>query len=367
MKSISYLRIVTFVFLTLCVFGAAIAFIGDSAHLFHSGYEKKIAESLNSNYFVEGVTNYDERLVQKFRLNSLPIGTELNTIILGSSRTMQISENLFRKRTINLSVSGAGIEDYIALYHLAKKFNPKRVVVGVDPWVFNAKNGLVGWKTLSDEFLAESSNLGLSSKPVMKFNEDVWLQLINIKYIKASLQTNIKARLIAILNGLDRQDLVMTTAENPCPDKDGLRPDGTRIYNSSFALLSPDQVEASAIQYATPPINLLSGFDRIDQNYWGLFKQFILEMANKSEVEIVLLPFHPSSYERILTQVGIVHDVEHRIREFAANNGIPLIGSYDPEMVGCNKVDFGDGLHPKTACISKMFGTTKEKATALKH
>ncbi len=367
MKSISYLRIVTFVFLTLCVLGAAIAFIGDSAHLFHSGYEKKIAESLNSNYFVEGVTNYDERLVQKFRLNSLPVGTELNTIILGSSRTMQISENLFRKRTINLSVSGAGIEDYIALYHLAKKFNPKRVVIGVDPWVFNAKNGLVGWKTLSDEFISESRDLGLSGEPTLKFNEYVWLQLINITYIKSSLQTNIKARLIAILNGLDRQDLVMTASENPCPDKDGIRPDGTRIYNSSFALLSPDQVESSAIQYATPPINLLSGFDMIDQNYWGLFKQFILEVANKSKVLIVLPPFHPATYKGIMGQVGIIHDVELKLRKFAADNGLQLIGSYDPEKVGCNKFGFWDGLHPKTLCISKLFGTTNRNVTVLKH
>ncbi|MGC8604151.1 MAG: hypothetical protein ACP5VS_10720, partial [Desulfomonilaceae bacterium] len=124
MKSKSYVRTVIFVFLTLCIFGAIIAFIGDSAHLFHSEYEKKIAESLNSNHFVEGVTNYDERLVQKYRLNGLPDGSKLNTIILGSSRTMEISEDLFRKKTINLSVSGAGIEDYLALYHLAKRFEP---------------------------------------------------------------------------------------------------------------------------------------------------------------------------------------------------------------------------------------------------
>ncbi|MDA8407319.1 MAG: hypothetical protein M0T73_10750 [Deltaproteobacteria bacterium] len=367
MKSASYLRNLAFVFITLCIFGATIAFIGDSAHLFHSGYERKIAESLNSNHFVEGVTNYDERLVQKFRLNSLPDGTKLNTIILGSSRTMQISENLFRKRTINLSVSGAGIEDYLALYHLAKRFNPKRVVIGVDPWVFNARNGLVGWKTLSDEFLAESSNLGLCSRPVIKFNEDVWLQLINIKYIKSSLRTNIKERFLAILNGFDRQDLVMTTAENPCPDKDGLRPDGTRIYNSSFSLLSPDQVEASAIQYATPPINLLSGFDRIDENYWGLFKQLISDMAKKSKVVIVLPPFHPSSYKRIIVKVGIIHEVEQKLIKFAADSGLQLIGSYDPEKVGCNKFGFWDGLHPKTVCISKMFGTTNRNVTVFKH
>lgn len=361
MKSKSYVRTVIFVFLTLCIFGAIIAFVGDSAHLFHSEYEKKIAESLNSNHFVEGVTNYDERLVQKYRLNGLPDGSKLNTIILGSSRTMEISEDLFRKKTINLSVSGAGIEDYLALYHLAKRFEPERVVIGVDPWVFNANNGLVGWKTLSDEFLAESKCLGMAGEPVVKFNKDLWLQLININYIKESLKTNIKARLIAIINGLERQDLVMTTAENPLPDKDGIRPDGTRIYRSNFSLMTPDQVEESAIEYSTPPITLLDGFDSIDQKYWRLFKLFVLRIANKSEIVIVLSPFHPASYKRIMSQIRIIHDVELKISKFAADNGFELIGSYDPEKVGCNKFVFWDGLHPKNSCFMKMFGMEHRK------
>jgi uncharacterized membrane protein len=359
MKSISYLRIVTFVFLTLCVFGAAIAFIGDSAHLFHSGYEKKIAESLNSNYFVEGVTNYDERLVQKFRLNSLPIGTELNTIILGSSRTMQISENLFRKRTINLSVSGAGIEDYIALYHLAKKFNPKRVVIGVDPWVFNAKNGLVGWKTLSDEFLAESANLGSFRGPSIGFKQELWSQLFNITYIRASLRSNLGARLRRMFNASFREDLIVTAVENPSLDRDGIRPDGSRIYNLHFAERSPNEVESSAIQFGTPPFELMSGFQKIDPACWSLFKKFILDVRSRSKVLIALAPFHPSSYKMILPLVPTVHEVEQRIREFTGDNGILIVGSYDPERVNCDKVDFLDGLHPKTGCISRMFATRK--------
>ena len=354
MKSDSYLQITSIVFLLLCIIGATIAFVGDNSHLFHSGYEKKIAESLNSNYFVEGVTNYDERLVQKFRLNGLPVGTKLNTIILGSSRTMQISENLFSTKTINLSVSGAGIEDYLALYHLAKRFNPKRVVIGVDPWLFNAKSGLGGWKTLTNEFLSESRVLGFSREPIVRFNEDRWLQLINITYIKASLQTNIKARLIAMMNGPNPHDLVITKEENPYSAKDGLRPDGTRIYNSSRSLQSPYQVEMSAIQYATPPVHLLSGFDGIDKSRWNLFKTLILEIVNKSEVVIVLLPFHPASFKRLMEQFSIINNVELELRKFAADNGLQLIGSYNPGEVGCNKFGFWDGLHPKKSCVSKM-------------
>ncbi|MGC8603735.1 MAG: hypothetical protein ACP5VS_08620, partial [Desulfomonilaceae bacterium] len=229
------------------------------------------------------------------------------------------------------------------------------------PWVFNANNGLVGWKTLSDEFLAESKCLGVAGEPVVKFNKDLCLQLININYIKESLKTNIKARLIAIINGLERQDLVMTTVENPLPDKDGIRPDGTRIYRSNFSLMTPDQVEESAIEYSTPPITLLDGFDSIDQKYWRLFKLFVLRIANKSEIVIVLSPFHPASYKRIMSQIRIIHDVELKISKFAADNGFELIGSYDPEKVGCNKFVFWDGLHPKNSCFMKMFGMEHRK------
>ena len=357
MKSDSYLKIVATVFLLSCISGAGIAFVGDSAYLFHSDYERKIAEYLNSNYFVEGVTNYDERLVQKFRLNSLPARLKPDTIVLGSSRMMQITQNLLNKKTINLSVSGASIEDYLALYHLSKRFNPKRVVIGVDPWVFNAKSGLVGWKTLSNEFLAESTNLGKFMGHAIEFDQDVWLQLFNITYIRASLRANIKARLAAMVNALGREDLIKTVVETPRSDKDGIRPDGSRIYNLNFAGRSPNQVEESAIQFATSPFQLLSGFQRIDKSYWSLFRKFVLDVRSKSKVIIALPPFHPSYYKRIVNKVPMVPEVERKIRAFAEDNGILIVGSYDPERVNCDKVDFLDGLHPKTGCISKMFAT----------
>ena len=47
-------------------------------------------------------------------------------------------------KLLNLSVSGASIEDQIAITEMAlEKFNPQKIILSADPWLFNKKNNQI--------------------------------------------------------------------------------------------------------------------------------------------------------------------------------------------------------------------------------
>ena len=88
----------------------------DPANIFGNGaYEKGISDYLIQGYHVVNIMNYDERLLQKFYIESLKNGPK--TIVLGSSRSMQLSSRLLSQQVINNGVSGASVEDLLAIYN----------------------------------------------------------------------------------------------------------------------------------------------------------------------------------------------------------------------------------------------------------
>ena len=70
-------------------------------------------------------TKMDERKFIKNRIINENLDPEI--LIVGSSRIMQISNENFNKQILNLSVSGASIEDHIAIVSiLLKNLNQKK-------------------------------------------------------------------------------------------------------------------------------------------------------------------------------------------------------------------------------------------------
>ena len=116
-------------------------YLGDNAKLYSKGYENKIAKILIDGYNVTNINNYDERILQREWINQL--GKSPDIVVLGSSRSMMIREKDFENtKLMNNTVSGASIQDLIAIYQLYKTKNllPKTFVIGLDPWIFNQNN-----------------------------------------------------------------------------------------------------------------------------------------------------------------------------------------------------------------------------------
>ena len=47
--------------------------------------------------------------------------------------------------------------------------------------------------------------------------------------------------------------------------------------------------------------------------------------------------------------------MEERVRAIAASQGATVVGSLDPERVGCEAANMRDFIHPDEVCLRKVF------------
>ena len=103
-------------------------------------------------------TKMDDRQFVKNRI--LVETLDVKNLIIGSSRIMKISNKNFNQQVLNLGVSGASIQDHIAITEMAlEKFNPNKIFLGADPWLFNKYNNQLRWNSISDEYKISLKNI----------------------------------------------------------------------------------------------------------------------------------------------------------------------------------------------------------------
>ena len=88
-----------------------------------------------------------------------------------------------------------------------------------------------------------------------------------------------------------------------------------------------------------------------------LTEQLTKYFLNKGvEVKYLLIPVHPYSYEKWKSEGdsrGFL-TAEKSYRNFAAQIDVPIFGSYNPKIFGCENDDFRDWVHPLPSCIRKI-------------
>ncbi len=295
--------------------------------------EEVMAKALES-YEVIYSSNINERLFVKNRVKYENIQPE--AIVIGSSRLMQASSKGTNFDLLNLSVSGASIEDLVAIWELSSnKFNPDYVFLGADPWIFNANSGQSRWKSLELEYRSAVSKLGVrndfSQSQIISTSS---LNTVAVKFYDLINMSKIKA-------DDDTQSFV-----------DKIRKDGSRVYNLTYANKSLKEVERGALSYAS---YAMSNYQYSNEIRYILEKFVSSLKAQNRIVVLVLSPYHPNLYNLMQLQDRKYLEIENIFKEIAVTYGAELIGSYDPTKVGCSAEDFFDGMHPKDKCIEKIF------------
>lgn len=100
----------------------------------------------------------------------------------------------------------------------------------------------------------------------------------------------------------------------------------------------------------------------IDGNALELLKQLTdFYLRNGSVVTYVLVPVHPFSFEKWRSEGDSrgFNLAETTYRKFAGVNGITIVGSYDPSIVGCKNTDFRDWVHPLPRCTNLIVDALK--------
>ncbi len=331
----------------------------DPANLFSGGaYERGVAALLAQGQNVTNLRNFDERLLQKFSLQALPQRPPV--LVLGSSRTMLIGENLFPKGTLhNGAVSGGVLEDMLAVYELytARGWYPDTLILGIDPWMFNANHGQERWKTLAPEALrmrrilgaeaagaAEGEGLGglvQTGSTVAKLGE-----LVSLSYFQEAIKT---------LRDPSKRPTEYRATASPVNDEFTKHPDNSIAYDRKFREQGSEELAKAYI--ASKPVYSLGTFTGLAADPRETLAKLVAHARQHGAVvQIFLAPYHPTvwSFVAARPEYQYAARAETWCREFAAAQNLTVLGSFDPVPFGLTGADFYDGMHCKPAVVERL-------------
>jgi hypothetical protein len=348
-------NIVLFIF-PVIVFVGLINYFADPAHIFNDDYEKGMVEIINSGNNVANAGNYDARLFQKIYIDKL--SESKNIIVIGSSRSMQIREGLFNGTFFNNSVSGAVLEDYIAITQLYAKNKklPNKVIIGVDPWIFNENHSQERWETLKENyfsFLKDNkldNNNNITQNYLKKYLfENKLTSFLSVRYFQESIKY--------IASGNYFQDDYFSTKTKELSSNVRLD-DGSLVYRNSFRNSDLSEINNKAKNYINGSVYSIEQFLSISDRYRNQFEVLINFYRNKHiDVVLFLPPYHPTVYNYINNnkEYKMIKNVEIYLNEFADKSNVKILGSYNPENLNLDSNSFYDGMHPKEEVIQKLF------------
>ena len=298
--------------------------------------EAKLAKQLSKLNSIYSI-NMDERQFIKNRIIHESLNPEI--IVIGSSRTMEISNDLFDQNLLNLGVSGASIEDHITITEMAlEKFNPKIILLGADPYLFNKYNYQLRWKSLSKEYQISLSKLRNLTNQNKIFN----LEKINVEY---AFYQKILEKIYVFIN-VRKLELELNTSVNKNLYKNIILRDGTILHKKGTQIEKKQDV---SLNYAMRPY-------RYTEEYYKLYDEFIhnLVTKHKKKVILVLPPYRFNDLDLSVKEQLNYLDVEKKFKDLAIKNSIQIIGSYEQKNLNCTNEEFHDHMHPKKTCMNKI-------------
>lgn len=309
--------------------------------LLGKNFESILAETLRSHGAIYA-SNMDERLFIKYRINFEDY--QPGCIAIGSSRIMQIGNENVNCKFLNLGVSGASVQDDVAILGMAfPKFKPKTIFIGVDPWLFNSNSSQGRWVTLKDQYATTTQRLNSpnefsqsSDVENIKSHKDYFVNMITSLYLKVNI------------NNL--------WANNDTPSlREKIRHDGKRVYSTNFIQKKGEEREK---EFEGQLIYGMNNFN-LSRNLIEEFQLLIRHYQKTARVILILSPYHPELYHRIESRKMIHLEMEKQLISIAHENGVDIVGSYDPGKIGCIETDFYDGMHPNSKCMGKALSKIK--------
>lgn len=271
----------------------------------------------------------------------IPRMPRCDIVVIGSSRVFCLHQEPFVPRTFkNLGVTCATLEELRAIVELLRREEklPDHLIVGVDPWTFNPRHLERG----PDRCLRTAGRI--SPCDDRRETQRQVQTLISPAYFQMSLQ-------------FWWHDHPVTAAP---PDL------AAEIYlrrgDGSFGIP----------QLAGTPgkTSVERTFFRVQQairdQIWTEFayhdgdepmRQAFVEMIGRvPSVSILLVPLHPDFFQVVKSEPACQRALEQesRLRSFAAEHDISVIGSFDPAQCGLTERDFVDATHANEAVMAQF-------------
>jgi hypothetical protein len=235
-----------------------------------------------------------------------------------------------RKDQLNCSVSGATLEDLIAISEMHKTFNMSAdtVIFSIDPWIF-IENGN-RWQTLN-KYLPEQSEFKFTQK------DDKYNQLLSPSYFQASFKSLFQKRYFV---------------HNDLPTKNKGRlilPDGSLKYpssNTNDTTLTKRKIQ----KFLSEKKSLTNDIINPDTNRIIEFKKLIHRFKDdNTHIILLILPVPEKVYANDRKILNLTETSIYNL-ELPVN----IIGSFNPEKLRAGVNCFFDEKHLKKQAISDI-------------
>ncbi|WP_375560314.1 hypothetical protein ACE193_21840 [Bernardetia sp. OM2101] len=328
----------------------------DPALLFSTGeVEKEIAQELIKGNNISSIYNYDERKVQINFINNITATPDI--LAVGSSRVMQIRNYFFEDSYfINSGLSGATIEDIygiIALYEQNDKL-PKKIILGLDPWILNQNNEEIRWLPLKSYYTELAQKLGIDANATISKNDvkgytEKMKEALSFKYFQESVKMSSQNK---------NNSYYEVSLDSINEIADTKLADGSRLYNAKQFFRENEEVEKVSQAYIEQDeIRFLNDFDEISKKNEKLVLKLIEYLKLKNiEVTLILHPYHPIVWDYFAKEqkYGNVLEAEKIFITIAKTTNTELLGSYNPNKINMKTPDFYDAYHLRPTAMKRL-------------
>ena len=350
----------------ILVFMVAFSYNVDRSGLFQGALApRRIVDLMLEGYDVTNFEQMDERQVVQLYAQDVPEAPE--AIGIGSSRVLQFNrENTGVDSFFNMGVTGADVRDNMTSYYKMVSYGktPKVLLWSLDPWVFYGSEAAFDSRADADlynEFLTKVLNVPTDYEEPDKV--ELWRALADPAYFQGNVDYYVKNHGQATVTDDDGNTIEFNPVQGDPYNQTSTikRSDGSVLYDIAFRSQNADQIRALAAEACMSFNSVhMEGFEELGQTQIQAFDSFIQYAKSQgTTVILVLSPWHPYLYEYLLTEPDKhkgFFQVENWVRQYAADNNIPLYGSYDPTCIeGLQETDFFDGLHCSGTGIERFF------------
>lgn len=348
------------------VFMVWVSYTVDRSGLFQGELApRRIVDLMLQGYDVTNFESMDERQVVQLYAQDVPETPQV--IGIGSSRVLQFNRELVGVDSFfNMGVTGADVRDNMTSYYKMVTYDkaPDVLIWSVDPWVFYGSEAAYDYRAdaeLYNEFLTKV--LGVPTDYEEPDKVELWKALVEPAYFQGNVDYYVKNRGQDVVTDDDGNTIEFNPVTgDPYNQTTTIkRSDGSVLYDTAFRNQTQEQILALAAAASTTFNSVhMEGFDTMGDTQIQAFEAFIdYAHSQGTTVILVLSPWHPFLYNYLLNETDMhrgFFQVEPWIRQYCAENNVPLYGSYDPECIeGIEEMDFFDGLHCKDTGIRKFF------------
>jgi hypothetical protein len=336
----------------------------DPVGLFHGDqFARNAVEILLEGEYA--VSNYDslEYYTRDISEALIMNADTFDTIVIGSSRSMQIDAEMAGEyyRFFNFGAVGGDYQDLYGIFYLCVREDkiPKRVVLCLDPWMFNTD--IIDDRSNRDWYLAfVKGELGFEIDYELPNPTARWKALLDISYFQSS---------VAYYRRDTGNDLIPSAV--PLED----------VYHQDSTIKMPDGTVVYEEEFRNRPLSDISGELYIHTQHANFYSFRVLDYMQPSpelqaqfeayieymqargvEVIFYLPPYAPPIYDVLLEHEEDNRGVfltEEYLRTVAAENGIEVYGSYNPHSLDLETADFYDGLHLRPEATIRFFRLTQ--------